>query len=285
MTKRRALPRALTLLAVASVVPLAACGDDEKTLSKVPAKLNITATESGKTVTVGVTGDKTPGTQEVTFTNNGKKPHAVQLIAVTGERSEAEVRKAYKDVGDSKPAPNWLYAAGGTGTTPPGKTNPVGLVFNEGTYWAVVETDAEDGNVGFTKFQVKGDKNIARLPTGATVTAKEYSFDPSGLKAGSNTVVFTNQGRQWHHMQAFPLNKGATSAQLRKFFESEGETSGPPPVDFENSVGTAVVEGGGTITSTLDFKKGKYALVCFIADRQGGKSHVAKGMINEVTID
>ena len=42
-----------------------------------------------------------------------------------------------------------------------------------------------------------------------------------------------------------------------------------------------MIEGGGTITCDLTLKKGKYVLVCFISDKQGGKTHAAKGMITE----
>ncbi len=35
----------------------------------------------------------------------------------------------------------------------------------------------------------------------------------------------------------------------------------------------------------LEFKPGKYAVVCFIQDREGGKPHVAQGMIDELTIE
>ena len=33
-----------------------------------------------------------------------------------------------------------------------------------------------------------------------------------------------------------------------------------------------------------DLKPGKYALLCFISDRQGGPPHIAKGMITEATV-
>jgi hypothetical protein len=284
MTKRSALPRSLTLVAIAAAIPLAACGSDSKSASKDPAKLNVTATESGKTVNVAVTGDKTPGTTQLTFTNNGKKPHAAQLIAVTGTHTDAEVKKAYDAVSNGKAAPPWLFAAGGTGTTAPGKVSPVGLVLNEGTYYVAGESD-DSTPVGLTKLVIKGSTNEAKLPTGPTITAKEYAFTASGLKSGTNTVVFTNAGKQWHHLQAFPLNKGATLAQAKKFFETQGNSSGPPPVDFKTGVGTAVIEGGGSITTDLSLKKGKYAFVCFVSDKQGGPPHVAKGMITEATVN
>ncbi len=277
--------RLVLVTAAGAALALAACGDDEKTASKDPAALTITASESGKKVNLEVTGDKTPGTTNVTFTNNGKKPHAAQLIAVTGEHSDAEVVAALKAVGEGKPAPAWFFAAGGAGSADPGKTNKAGLVLNEGTYYvADDEDDANLENGGLVKLPIAGDKNEAPLPTGGTVTAKDYSFTSSGLEAGANTVVFTNAGKEWHHMIAAPMNKGTTLADVKKFAETEGGGSGPPPIDFESAVGTSVIEGGGTITSTLDLKKGKYALLCFIADRKGGPPHVAKGMVAEATV-
>jgi hypothetical protein len=274
----------VALLAVAAVVPLAACGSDKKTASKVPAKLAITATESGKTTTLDVTGDKTPGTTEMTFTNNGKQPHSAQLVAVNGEHSKAEVEKAYNGVSNGKAAPSWFFAAGGAGNVNPGQTVPVGVKLLPATFWAI--DDAGDKPSGFTKFVVKGDTNAAALPTGPTVTASEYKFQtpPGGLKAGDNTIVLQNAGKQWHHMQAFPLNKGATLAQAAKFLKSQGKSGGPPPIDFQKGTGTAVIEGGGTLTTTLNLKPGKYALVCFVSDRQGGPPHVAKGMVAETDV-
>jgi hypothetical protein len=36
--------------------------------------------------------------------------------------------------------------------------------------------------------------------------------------------------------------------------------------------------------TTIDFKAGTYAFICFLNDRAGGKTHVEQGMIKEVTI-
>lgn len=35
----------------------------------------------------------------------------------------------------------------------------------------------------------------------------------------------------------------------------------------------------------LDLKRGKYVLVCFVSDREGGPPHVAMGMIAEATVE
>ncbi len=37
----------------------------------------------------------------------------------------------------------------------------------------------------------------------------------------------------------------------------QGEPSGPPPVDFENGAGTAVLEGGDEQVAPLELKAGK----------------------------
>jgi hypothetical protein len=286
MTKRRALPRALTAGAALAALALTACGDDDKEASKVPAKLTVTETQAGKDLKIDIAGDKTPGTTQVAYTNNTKRPATAQFIAVTGGQGVAEVSKAYAQVSNGKAAPNWFFAAGGAGTTAPGKTTNVGLVLLPGTYYVV--DDEDEGNLkngGIAKFTVEGDKNEAALPTGETVTAKDYSFTATGLKSGTNTLVFANRGKQIHHLQAFPMNRGATIDQVRKFVSSDGESGGPPPIDFDGGSGTAVIEGGGTLTTDFTLKKGKYALLCFVSDRQGGPPHVAKGMVSEATVE
>ena len=59
---------------------------------------------------------------------------------------------------------------------------------------------------------------------------------------------------------------------------------GPPPVDFDNLLGTQVLDGGIAQNIELDLKAGSYAVVCFIQDRAGGAPHVAKGMISELVV-
>ena len=136
------------------------------------------------------------------------------------------------------------------------------------------------------EIEVTGEAKTAELPkTDAKVTAGEYEFSASGLKAGTNEVEFDNAGKELHHLIAFPYARGTTLAKVKKAFKQEGEPSGPPPVDFENGVGTAVLEGGDKQVVPLELKAGKYALVCFISDRKGGPPHVAKGMIVEAAVE
>jgi hypothetical protein len=70
---------------------------------------------------------------------------------------------------------------------------------------------------------------------------------------------------------AFPYLEGTTLADVKQAFMQEGEPSGPPPLDFEGIAGSAVLEGGAKQVVQLDVKRGKYALVCFVSDREGGR--------------
>jgi hypothetical protein len=46
-----------------------------------------------------------------------------------------------------------------------------------------------------------------------------------------------------------------------------------------------VIEGGEGQLVTLDLEPGRYALYCFISDRQGGPPHALKGMVDEVEVE
>jgi hypothetical protein len=47
---------------------------------------------------------------------------------------------------------------------------------------------------------------------------------------------------------------------------------------------SGVLAGGTRENLPLDLKPGRYALLCFASDRAGGPPHVAKGMLDEVTV-
>ncbi len=95
---------------------------------------------------------------------------------------------------------------------------------------------------------------------------------------------FENTGEELHHAQFFPLKKGATIKQTTTFLSANGQPDGPPPVEFEKGVGTSVIDGDIAQNITLELAAGRYAVICFINDREGGKSHFADGMIEELTI-
>jgi hypothetical protein len=45
-----------------------------------------------------------------------------------------------------------------------------------------------------------------------------------------------------------------------------------------------VIDGGGSQTIDLELEPGRYAVLCFVPDREGGPPHAFKGMISEVEV-
>jgi hypothetical protein len=116
------------------------------------------------------------------------------------------------------------------------------------------------------------------------VAPTDYRFEATGLKAGTNQITFTNGGGELHHAVIARLAEGATIDQAQEFFTTE-DFKGPPPVDFDASEITAVLDGGGKQVETVELASGSYALLCFITDRAGSPPHVIKAkMTQEVKV-
>ena len=281
----RLLALVCTLLAMCLV---AACGDDDDDSSgsdsAAPAKLAVEVTEVGKGSRLSVPDSLEAGPATVSFRNTGKAPHDAQIVRVEGDQTVDQVLKAIEASGDGKPLPEWLRAAGGVGTVAPGESATATDLLQPGKHF-VLDTEP-DRNGGTAEFEVTGEAGGELPGAPVTISAKEYGFVAEGLKAGTAKVTFDNVGKEPHHVIAVPYAKGATLAEVRKALnQGPGEeASGPPPVNFDQVTGSAVIDGGTKQVAQLELRKGKYALVCFIADRAGGPPHVAKGMLTEVEV-
>jgi hypothetical protein len=290
-TRRIAWLLAMGLACMAAGV-LAGCGDDDDSGGSEPNKVAISVKDAGGgkfTMTAPKTVEA--GLAEITLTAPpGQESHDAQIVRVEGDHTSAEVLKYLSQEG--APTPPWLFAAGGAGSTPGGKTNTVTQVLEPGKYFIVDTSEPEGEDVpsyaeqgAISELTVTGEAGDTELPSAdATITAKDYSFTTDGLKAGPNRLTFDNTGKEIHHVVVAPYAKGATFDQVKKAFSEEGEPTGPPPVDFFKTTNLAALEGGTKQVADLDLQPGKYAFVCFISDRAGGPPHVAKGMINEVTV-
>ncbi len=287
----------LAVLAMASMCSFAACGDDDDSSdggsanSSESAAVTFTTTEPSKGK-VAIDGPATieAGVTEITLKNSGKGPHDAQILRVEGDRDADQVISNTIDSEEGSPIPAWIVGGGGIGTTAPGKSATVTQVLQPGTYYLLDSESAQGTETpnarkgGVAKFEVTGEATGELPATDAKVTAKDFSFESSGVVPGRNRLTFENAGKELHHMIAVPLAKGATIGEAKSFFASDEEPQGPPPVDFENGVSTAVIDGGEAQVAELDFKKGRYALVCFITNRAGGPPHVAMGMISELDV-
>ena len=270
---------------------IAACGDDDEKEAAKPTTLSITTTDAGKNFKMAVPKSIEGGAVTVKFRNASKVPHEAQLIRLDDGHT---VQEALKIVTPEKVVlPDWFHAEGGVGGTPPGKSGSATVKLSPGTY-GVIDTEAEDGPPPSTKgaiasFKVSGDNGAKVEDTSAKVETKDkgdkYEFVTSGLKAGTNNLTFDNTSKEIHHVLAFPINGNATTADVKKFFATMGETPGPPPVDFENADGTAVLDGKRKETTPFELRRGRNVLICFLTDRDGkGKSHVQRGMFKEVAV-
>lgn len=291
---RRLLPVTLVL---SGALMFSACGDDDSkdgAASKAqPQPLAVEVIKEGENkYRMTASQSVAAGLVEISFTAPaGRGTHDAQLVRVEGEHEVEEVLKYLGSEG--APAPEWLFAAGGVGQTAGGATTKTTQELMPGSYY-ILDTDEPEGdNVksyaergATTALEVTGEASGGELPEAdAKITAKDYSFASSALKAGKNTVAFDNVGKEPHHVIAFPYAAGADFADVKTFFSQEGPPKGRPPVDFAGATRTAALEGGTKQVTELDLKRGKYAFICFISDRKGGPPHLAKGQIVEATVE
>lgn len=292
--------RAVTgLVAAAAAAWIAAgCGDDDKKSSAKPAAFAVEATaESKKKLKLTFPSTVEAGLVAITLKNSDTKPRSAAIVRIVGDHTVDGVLKIVNSEERGGPIPPFLEDWGGTGAVAPGKTATATQNLAPGKYAIWDDEGGDDGDgpsnseLGAKgEFTVTGEAKDDELPSvPATLTTtdkdtKDYGFEFENLKAGPNQVRFENTGKQLHHALFFPISKGSTLKDVKSFLASDGQPSGPPPVNFEEGVGTTVIDGGIEQNTELELKAGKYAVVCFIQDRKGGKPHVAKGMLEELVV-
>jgi plastocyanin len=309
MLHRKARSRLLASLALVAVGAFAAgCGDDDDktdqpaaTTPAAPTAFAITATAEGKKKkSLEFPATVEAGLVTMTLTNSDTVPRSAQIVRIVGDQSVDDTMKVIN--AEETKIPVWIEDGGGLSAVKPGASGSATQVLAPGRYVIWDDEGGDDGpghdELGAKgEFTVTGTASDAELPAQpATVTATDdapsgaeeaesYGFEFANLKAGSNQIRFENTGEQLHHALFFPIVGKTTIEEVEKVFSSEEEPEGPPPVDFENGVGTSVIDGGIAQNITLELKAGRYAVICFISDREGGKPHVAKGMIDELVVE
>jgi hypothetical protein len=266
---------ALCIAVLACVAPAAGCGEDNK--ASKPASLTVTVTEPSK----GRPAYRAPssvraGLVRITLVNRGGRRHKAQLFRVDGSHSIAEARRV------RTPFPRWFRWEGGVGVTEPGEKASITQTLHPGKYY-ITGNRGEEARVA--PLRVVGARGGEKLPQAAgTVVFREYNFSARDLEAGSRSIEFRNEGLEPHHAVFAPVKRGASVRQLRRFLRGSGPIPVGEGVDLHGALETAVIEGGQSQVARLRLAPGKYALLCFVSDRRGGPAHVAKGMIDEVTV-
>lgn len=268
-----------TVFAIAglAVALLAGCGDEDA------QTLAFTLSGDGKASKFSGPTSAEPGLAEITLRNDGGQEGDLQLIRIEGDRSAQEIANALGDAVQGKPLPDWFFAAGGTGLTAPGESQTVKQVLMPGTYYAFnTESNGPPDPKSALVLDVEGEASDDQVEADATISAFEYGFEGEGLTSGSTEIAFENSGTQPHHIVYAPLSGDATAADVNRFLKTE---KGKPPFEDKDVHSTAAVEGGESQLVTLDLKPGRYVLLCFISDRQGGPPHAFKGMVEEVEVE
>jgi uncharacterized cupredoxin-like copper-binding protein len=269
----------------------AACGGTAKNKVAIPV-YTITASEpSAGKFSFDIPQSMKGGVITLRLTNNGKDPHDFQLAKVVAGHTLDDVTKQVAS--EDAPLEPWLEAAGGVGTTAPGKTNEVTLNLTPGKYWYFCTESSEVGGSSVShatngmagEMTLSGESGAALPSAGASIVASEYTFTATGLKAGANTVSFRNSGRQLHHAIIVPITAGKTLEDVKAALASD-EEQGPPPVDFDKAIVAPVINPGQVVVFSAELTAGtKYAVLCFMPDKgTAGPPHAAKGMLVEVSI-
>jgi hypothetical protein len=306
---------------LALIVPLglSACGGDSsedgaragagaaKSSAPEPTTLSITTSDVGEDrFATEAPGSIKGGLVKVVFENAGKMPHEAQLLRVDEGHTVQEAVEIITSEDDK--TPEWIHPAGGVALTPPGQQGTTFINLPAGNYvvislgaggpeeapppatrGALAEfevTEGQPGELPQTSASIVAEDDGEHGEAGESEEAgeHEHGFETTGLKAGRNMVLFDNRSDELHHAVMAPILGDTTLEEVGEALASEEPPSGPPPVDFENIVITSVLDGKTKEVTELELRAGRYALLCFISDREGGKPHFAEGMLEEVMV-
>jgi hypothetical protein len=265
-------------LAALAAFGVTACGSS----SEETQSLTFTISNDGKETKISGPDSADTGVAEITLKNDGKAAGEMQLVRVEGDHSAEDAVKGLSAATGGKPFPDWFFAAGGVGSTAPGKSQTVTQVLEPGTYYAFeTESPGRPEPASIPAVEVTGEASDETVEADETVDAFDYGFKSQQLSSGKTEIAFDNTGAQPHHLLAAPLIGDSTAEDVEQAFKSQ---KGKPPFDEKGFLSTAVLEGGEDQLVTLDLKPGRYVLFCFVTDRQGGPPHAIKGMVDEVEV-
>ena len=233
-------------------------------------------------------GSAVPGSNLITFKNDGKEPHHVQLLQIAPGSTMQDVAAALQ-AGDLSKVPGKFE--GGVGQLAPGASGQLEAALTGGTYAMLCFVPSADGAPHFVKgmantFEVTGepDATVFEAPD-VKVVGLDYSFEaPATVKAGETSIELTNNGKEPHEANLLKLNEGVTLQQaVQGLMAAEATPGGPPPPVTLAGGAQGILPGQKTVV-VADLSKGEYALVCFITDATN-TPHIAKGMVRSLKVE
>jgi hypothetical protein len=141
--------------------------------------------------------------------------------------------------------------------------------------------------VGAAAFVSSSNLRDARSATTAfkvpvvTVHAKDFAFtSPASIAPGMTSFRLVNDGKVLHHLSVIKLDAGKTFAD----FQAAMKNPGPPPKWITAVGGPNAAVPGSSVEATLNLEAGTYVLVCFIPSPGETVPHMAKGMMQPLTV-
>jgi hypothetical protein len=278
--------------AIAALGMATACGSDDESSSSAAIVIE-TTDPSPDEVSVQAPETVPAGLVKIELRNAGDTLHDAQLFRVDGDQTANDVASVL-EASDAEPWPRWLRAAGGVAPVAPDGRASVDQVLAPGKYYVADTQERADpsgarvtnaAKDGIAKIEVTGGDGDSALPsTPATITAREYGFDTTGIVAGRNRVTFRNAGREFHQVVAFPIPDDVSFKAGKEAVLGEQATTGWVPVDVPHDRATAVLEGRGEQVTELTFQEGRHLLLCFVSDRAGGGAQWTLGMASRLDV-
>jgi hypothetical protein len=206
------------------------------------------------------------------------------LLRIGGGKTFADFMAAIKQPG--APAA-WVSTAGGVNPPRAGGVAEVTMELEPGTYAILCFMLAPGGVPHVIKGEYReltvvpsrGARASAPIATD-TLTAFDFGFTSSApITAGRHTFLFLNTGSQPHEVTFVRLDPGKTLEDFLTWFDTQ---RGPPP--GEQLGGVATMRPDQRAFVSVDFTPGEYLLLCFSPDVRDGRSHIAHGMMRQVTV-
>ena len=221
--------------------------------------------------------------------NDGKEFHHLSIIKLEQGKTFADFTEAMK----GKP-PEWAVAVGGPNAAVPGQTIAATIDMQPGNYVVVCfipspgETAPHAMKGMIAPLTVTaGGVTQAGAVTGPDpkpdlhLVMKEYGYQFSKpVTAGKHTIHVMNEGAQDHEAVMLRMNPGKRITDFNEWVS--GSMKGPPPATTID--GIAGMATGRTAIFTADFTPGTYAIICFVGDKNDGKSHAEHGMTVEFEV-
>ena len=110
--------------------------------------------------------------------------------------------------------------------------------------------------------------------------AREFAFiAPASIAAGTTTFRLVNDGKEVHQISIFQLAKGKTLVDFAAAMKANKPAPWAVGVGGPNAAGP-----GQTIDATVTLDAGNYILVCWVPSPGAPVPHMAKGMIQPLSV-